>query len=100
MDLLQSLFVLCSPLKTGSVTRYLVNGSDWHTQTCALPPKAKKAREALCLCCSVGDVRYSNLSFSLEGLLQYKQQYGIVIIQLAKKLDFNYSHHKKEMIII
>lgn len=27
----------------------------------------------------------------------YRQQYFLVIIKLAKRLELNYSHHKKEM---
>ena len=30
----------------------------------------------------------------------YRQQYCIIIIKLAKRLDLNYSHHKKEKIIM
>ena len=31
---------------------------------------------------------------------EYRQQCCIMIIKLAKRLDLNYSHHKKEMIIM
>ena len=34
----------------------------------------------------VRDARYSDLSFTLKGLLQYRQQYCITIIKLVKKL--------------
>ena len=41
--------------------------------------------------------------FTAQAYVQhsnYSQQYGIIIFQVAKRLDFNCSHHKIEMIIM
>lgn len=77
MDLLQSLFGIWSPLQTGSLMDYLVNGSGNITHVVYVASRFKK-KKLIKHCSSavvVGHARHSNFLFTLKGILQYTPDY-------------------------